>query len=184
MSLWVLLLRGVNVGGRGKLPMADLRAQMEALGAQAPQTYIQSGNAVFSGEIAPERFAGALTEAIGAAHGHRPRALVLPAREMAETLATFPFPEALDDPKSGHVWFCAAPPAAADLAALAALAGPDERFALDGRRLCLHAPAGIGRSALAAGAEKALGVPATARNLRTIAAIADLAAARLTQDGA
>lgn len=59
-----------------------------------------------------------------------------------------------------------------------ALAAPDERFALQDGRFCLHAPNGIGRSKLAEKVERLLGVPATARNLATIRSLAELVEAR------
>jgi uncharacterized protein (DUF1697 family) len=178
MNTWVVLLRGVNVGGTGRLPMADLRAHIAALGGHAPETYVQSGNAVFSGAVDPDAFARSLSDRIAHHHGHAPRVLVLPAETLIRALAAFPFAEARERPKTGHVWFCAEDPVAPDLEGLAAVAGPRERFALEGRWFFLDAPDGIGRSKLAAKVERSLGVAATARNLNTVMALERMAAAR------
>lgn len=174
----MLLLRGINVGGAGKLPMKDLKAHLARLGAVEPQTYIQSGNAVFEGDLDPADVAQALTAAITKDHGFTPHALVLPAQEVEEALAAYPFPEGHDHPKFANIWFCDRAPATPDLATLEGLAGETERFALDRRWFFLDAPDGIGRSKLAARVEKALGVPATARNLNTVKKLVAMARER------
>ncbi|MEC7760981.1 MAG: DUF1697 domain-containing protein [Pseudomonadota bacterium] len=178
MTVWVLLLRGINVGGTGKLPMKDLKAHMEALGAEAPETYIQSGNAVFAGAIEPEAFAADLTARIEANHGHAPRILVVPGDDMIASRDAFPFPGGLERPKFANIWFCAETPAAPDLGRLDDLATDTERFALKGRWFFLDAPDGIGRSKLAERVEKALGVPATARNMNTVNKLCEMVQAR------
>jgi uncharacterized protein (DUF1697 family) len=178
MTAWVCLLRGINVGGTGKLAMADLKAHLAALGAQAPATYIQSGNAVFTGEIEPETFAQDLTDRIAAAQGHAPRVLILPGDAVIAAHAAFPFPEAFDRPRFGNLWFCENVPEAPDLARLAEVAKESERFALEGAVFYLDAPEGIGRSKLAERVEKALGVAATARNLNTVGKLVEMVRAR------
>lgn len=177
MSAWVLLLRGINVGGAGKLPMADLRDFLTTLGAQNVSTYIQSGNAVFTGEIDPADFAPRLEEAIETHHGFRPRALILSRESFQQIADAFPWPEALETPAQGHIWFLARPPSRPALAALEELASPSERLKLTPQALYLHAPGGIGRSKLAAKAERLLGVPATARNLNSVSKLTALCAA-------
>ncbi|HHS94736.1 MAG TPA: DUF1697 domain-containing protein [Rhodobacterales bacterium] len=177
MSAWVLLLRGINVGGKGKLPMANLRALLDTLGAQNVTTYIQSGNAVFTGEIDPADFAPRLEAAIETHHGFRPSALVLSGARFRQIADAFPWPEAWETPAQGHIWFLASPPDRPDLAALEDLASPSERFTLTQQALYLHAPDGIGRSKLAAKAERLIGVPATARNLGSVSKLIALCAA-------
>ncbi|MCB1336021.1 MAG: DUF1697 domain-containing protein [Maritimibacter sp.] len=176
---WVLLLRGINVGGHGKLPMAELKALLLRLGASNVTTYIQSGNAVFTGALDPNAFARDLAEAIDRNHGFRPNIQLFIAESFREIVAAYPFPEAHAEPKTGHVWFCAQAPAP-DTARLDALAAPTERYRIAPRALYLHAPDGIGRSKLAERAEALLGVPTTARNLNTctklVALLDDLAA--------
>ncbi|MCI2398766.1 DUF1697 domain-containing protein [Aliiroseovarius subalbicans] len=173
MQTWCLLLRGVNVGGHGRLPMADLRTLLAGLGAKDVATYIQSGNAVFRGAVDPVAFTAAVRDGIEAAQGFRPAAFLLPGDRVRAIRDAFPFPEAFAAPKTGHVWFLTGA-VKSDLAALEALATADEQFALIDGAFCLHAPDGIGRSKLAARVEALLGVPATARNLNTLGKLCDL----------
>lgn len=176
MAVYVLLLRGVNVGGAGRLPMADLGALLAGLGCEDVQTYSQSGNAVFRSA----REAGELTEAIAdgiaAGFGFRPAVLLREAGEVAAVLAANPFAQGAEKPRSVHVYFLTSAAREADLARLRALAAPDEDIQLTDTAFYLFAPS-IGRSALAAKLERLLGVPATARNLRTVAALAGMARA-------
>ena len=178
MTLWVCLLRGINVGADRKLPMADLKAAMAALGAEAVETYIQSGNVVFTGDIEPEVFARDMSAALAQSHGFQPEVLVLPADAVLRAEAAYPFAPDGPGDKPAHVWFCARPPGSPDLAPLDAVALPSETYALDGTLFFLRAPEGIGRSKLAAKVERVLGVPATARNLKTVAALAEMIRAR------
>lgn len=168
----VLLLRGVNVGGHGRLPMADLRVVLEALGARDVRTYIQSGNAVFRGALDAETIAAA----IEARAGFRPGAIMLSREALADTIAANPFPEAEQTPKALHLAFLAADPRPA-AGALDAAAAADERWHLDNRVAYLHCPSGLGRSKLAGSLERLLGVPVTARNWATITRLAALAGA-------
>lgn len=175
MSAWVALFRGINVGGNNMLPMKELAALCAALGFGDVRTYIQSGNVVFSAAGT----ATSLTARIGAAVerrcGFRPQLLLLGSAELARAIAANPFPEATRQPQLLHLWFLAARPAKGAGAALEELAAEDEHFVLRGRVLYLHAPRGIGRSKLAARAERALGVTATARNWRTATTLLSMA---------
>ena len=172
MNAWVLLLRGINVGGTGKLPMADLKAILATLGVRNVATYIQSGNAVFTGLIDASGFEEIVAQEIMVHHGFRPQALVLARETFDAVLAGYPWREAFDDPTSGHIWFLSAAATEPDLDKLAKLAAPSERFDLTARAFYLHAPDGIGRSQLAGSVEKLLGVPTTARNLNTAVKLA------------
>jgi uncharacterized protein (DUF1697 family) len=168
-------MRGINVGGRAKLPMRELVRCMAEAGCADVRTYIQSGNLVFTHDAAPAAISERIGAAIEAGHGFRPDLLLLAPDELAGIMSANPFPEAATAPRSLHAFVMGQPPPAPDLAALERLKAPTERLALIGRILYLHAPDGIGRSKLAAQAERALGVPATARNWRTITAVAALA---------
>ncbi|MGR3783149.1 MAG: DUF1697 domain-containing protein [Albimonas sp.] len=177
LTRWALLLRGVNVGGRGRLPMAELRAALAAIGAEAPRTLIQSGNAVFDHPQAePGPLAARIEAAVEARAGFAPAAVLLEVGALAEILAALPAGWPAEET---HVWLTAAPPSAPLPAPrrerLQALAAPGESWRLQGRALVLHAPGGIGRSRFAAGAEAALGAPATARKASVLARLLDLA---------
>lgn len=176
MPTWIVLLRGVNVGGKNKLPMKAFAADLAFLGCEEVQTYIQSGNAVVrSSQRSAGRLRAAVVERIQAEHGFAPRVQTLTATQLQAVIAANPYPEAASDPKTLHAYFLASKPKRADLDGLARLQAATERFALIDRVFYLHAPDGIGRSKLAATAERLLGVEATARNWRTVLALANLA---------
>ncbi len=163
----VALLRGINVGGRNIVPMAELRADLEASGLEGVRTYIQSGNVVM--DASPEEpsvVARRIADAIDARHGFRPQVLVLESNDLQLAVADNPFPDAESDPKALHMSFLTGP-AAPDPRAIDAVCSASERWALHEKVFYLHAPDGIGRSKLAGRLDKLLGVPATGRNLRT-----------------
>lgn len=158
MTAQVCLLRGINVGGRNSLKMADLRHILGDLGATDVATYIQSGNAVYRGTLEPK----AVSAAIAQKTGFAPHALILDAGAYAAILDANPFV----GQDGVHVFFCDGRPVpiSDDLRALAA---PSENVAIVNDMAFLLAPDGIGRSKLAARMDKALGVPVTARNWKT-----------------
>jgi uncharacterized protein (DUF1697 family) len=176
MQNCIALFRGINVGGRHIVPMEELVAALEGIGLQQVRTYIQSGNVVFRSSDAS---AAELSEQVGAAvesrFGFRPELFLLTLEEFAEITASNPFPEAESAPSTLHLSFLASAPSSPNLVALAALRAPNERFALRPGAFFLHAPDGIGRSKLAAGAERHLGVASTTRNWRSVLQILALA---------
>ncbi len=174
MNQYVILLRGINVGGRNSLPMKQLVAILEGLGCQGVKTYIQSGNAVFQSKRSTSRLTTLLKEEIKRDSGFEPHVLVLETDELAAAIAANPFPEAEADPKGLHFGFLEAVPTDPDLAKLNALKSETERFRLIDRVFYLHAPDGVGRSKLAANSERLLGVAMTDRNWRTVSKIRDL----------
>jgi uncharacterized protein (DUF1697 family) len=176
MEMYIALFRGINVGGKNKLPMKDLVATLENVGCQDVATYIQSGNAVFrSGEQDASLLAEKITAAIRERHGFEPRVLLLASEEMGRVMRSNPFPEAESEPKMLHLFFLAAPPENPDLDALEGIKGERERYVLGDGVFYLHAPNGVGRSQLAANVEKLLGVPTTARNWRTVHKVMEMA---------
>ena len=176
MATWIALLRGINVSGKNILPMAELRRELEGLGFEDVRTYIQSGNVVFrSGARSAAKLADTIAGAVGESHGFRAPVLVLSAAELASAQRQNPFPKVSAE-KALHFLFLFEKPRRPDLDALNELASGKEEFRLAGRVFYLHAPDGIGRSKLAARAEKLLGVEATARNLRTVRKLAELVA--------
>lgn len=183
MHTWIALLRGINVGGANRLPMAELRDELSGLGFEDPATYIASGNVVFGADGDPdadhaEALARRIATTIEARHGFLPRVLVLSAAEFREAMEANPFPEAQSEPGTLHLYFLAERPADVDASAFDAVASPTERWKLGDHVLYLHAPDGVGRSKLAARVESLLGVPATARNWRTVTRVWEMAAAR------
>lgn len=178
MVAWILLLRGINVGGKNVLPMKELVQDLEALDLRDIKTYIQSGNAVFrTSREDPGAMGSQIATRIEDRHGFRPDVLLLSADHLKSAIDANPYPQAGADPKTLHLFFLASEPAAPDIEALSAAKSPSEQFHLADRVLYLHAPEGIGRSRLAAKAEKLLGVAATARNWRTIQKLWEMASA-------
>ncbi|MDN5797210.1 MAG: DUF1697 domain-containing protein, partial [Intrasporangium sp.] len=152
----VALLRGINVGGAGKLPMTQLRAVVEGLGHREVATYIQSGNVVFTAgsRAAPLALARALEDALESAAGFRPATVVLTRAELAAVRDRNPFPE-VNEAKQLHAGFFPHPLDSTYTAharaaeQLAHEQGSDDQVVMDGAVVYLHTPDGLGRSRLA-----------------------------------
>jgi len=176
VTTYIALFRGINVGGKHSLPMQSLKSILEDLGCRQVRTYIQSGNVVFQhAQVARAQFGEQIGAEIEKRHAFKPQVLLLTAEDFEQAVALNPFPEATAEPKTLHVSFLAEEPGDPDLAGLESLKAERERFALIGKLFYLHAPDGIGRSKLAARIEKALGVPATDRNWRSVLKILEMA---------
>jgi uncharacterized protein (DUF1697 family) len=175
MTTWIALLRGVNVGGRNRLAMAELRQLFADGGCGEVRTYVQSGNVLFGADVEDRGdLAHRLATAIETAKGFRPAVLLLTRDELVQAMADNPFPDATSAPTTLHLFFLLRAPVDPDLAALDAARAASERCALRDRVFYLWAPDGIGRSKLAAKAERAIGVEATARNWRTLTHLQEL----------
>ena len=172
---WVILFRGINVGGKNKLPMKALVDALEAAGLIDVLTYIQSGNVVASSSLQRESLSLLIQKTVLESFGFEPAVLCLSVPELQSLADANPFPDAVEDASKLHLFVCAQPPAADADEKLEALAAADERTHLNDQALYLHAPSGVGRSKLAAGAERALGVPTTARNWRTVTMLLEMA---------
>lgn len=169
MGRHIVLLRGINVGGKNKLPMAELRSLCEELGARDVRTYIQSGNVVAAGGARwAKTFADKLRGALATRYDYDVPVVMLEHAELAAILAGNPFLAEVTDPKSLHVYFLSATPSTAKVEALDAERSPGDRFAVRGRAIYLHLPNGMARTKLGnLWFERQLGVIATARNWRT-----------------
>jgi uncharacterized protein (DUF1697 family) len=175
MNTYVMLLRGINVGGRHSLPMKELRELLEDLGCRDVRTYIQSGNVVLQSPAKLALHLGERTRtAIGKHRGFVPDIRLLSLEAFSAAIDSNPYPEAEADPKALHVGFLDRVPPNPDLEAIDRLRAKRERFYLDGSVVYLYAPDGIGRSKLAEKLEKFLGVSMTGRNWRTVCQIRDL----------
>jgi uncharacterized protein (DUF1697 family) len=176
MTVYVALLRGVNVGGNHILPMQELRSILEQLGCEFVRTYIQSGNAVFRSDADKLSLAKNIGAAIAQQFGFEAGVQLLSADELRSAMAANPYPKAVDTPNLLSLWFLARPATDPDLTKLAELKSANEHYELHSQTFYLHAPDGIGRSRLASKIERCLGVETTARNWRTVNKIAALAA--------
>ena len=176
MKTYIALFRAINVGGKNSLPMKELIAVLEDLGARNAKTYIQSGNAVF---VSPEKDTSQLSNKIRSEikkrRGFEPHVLLLELEDIERAIRKNPFPEAATDPTTLHAGFLASVPEKPNLKTLESLRSESERFQLIDKVFYLHAPEGIGRSKLAANAEKLLGAPMTDRNWRTVCKIREMA---------
>jgi uncharacterized protein (DUF1697 family) len=169
VTRWVALLRGVNVGGHRRVPMVDLRAGLQGAGLDGVATYLQSGNAVFTGGPDAEADVAALVRSVvRSACGVEAEVVVRTAQELAGLVARLPWPERAADPALLHVLLLSGVPERVD----AVHVGGDEQVLVDGRDVWLWYGAGAGRSRLRV---EAPGVVATARNWRTVQALAELA---------
>ncbi|MEU3922361.1 DUF1697 domain-containing protein [Streptomyces sp. NPDC029004] len=175
---YAALLRGINVGGHKKVPMAELRELLTELGHGDVATYLQSGNAVFSSASDDEQaLATALERAIQQRFGFGVDCLVRSGPYLRAVVDDCPFPAAELEGKQLHVTYFSQPVGPERLASIDAAAFLPEEFRLGDRALYLYAPNGLGRSKLA----EALGRPslfkgivATSRNWNTVVKLAEL----------
>jgi uncharacterized protein (DUF1697 family) len=189
MSTHVALLRGINLGGKNKVAMTNLRALVTELGHTDVSTYIQSGNVLFTAghDTDCALAAQAITEAIAARLGVTAPVVVVTREELGQVHAANPFPDE-PDPKRVHAVVLSAPPGPeltakldAAIAQAAAKGAPDAAITI-GRTLYLHTPAGYGNSDLSAAALRIVsspkaGVTGTARNWATITKLLELCGA-------
>ena len=168
MTAYIALLRAVNVGGTGKLPMVELTAMCEAAKFDAVRTYIASGNVVFESKLSEHAVKQQLERRLLAYAGKPVSVMVRTAKEMAEVLARNPFPNAPAN-RTMAIFLDAAPPGDA----LDAMSGRvEEEVALGKREIYVVYGANMARSKLKIPAAKS----GTARNMNTVAKLAAMAA--------
>jgi uncharacterized protein (DUF1697 family) len=168
MTSYVVLLRAVNVGGTGKLPMTDLKIICDAAGFISVKTYIASGNVVFRSSKTEAQVKAVLEVALSAYAGKPVGVLVRNAEEMAAVLAQNPYAQ-LPGNRTMAFFLDKAPPADA----LDAVIGrADEELRLGLREIYGYYPSGMGQSKLRIPAAKS----GTARNMNTVAKLAEMAA--------
>jgi uncharacterized protein (DUF1697 family) len=170
MPRYVALLRAVNVGGTGALPMARLKSMCLDAGFTRVETYIASGNVVFDSKATAKRVKAELESRLHARARKPVGVMVRTAAEMAGVLKANPFRAA--EPRYTYVVFLDARPPRDALEH--AVGVNDERMALGKREIFIHYANGMGRSRLRIPAAKA----GTARNMNTVARLAELAATR------
>jgi len=175
MPRYVALLRGINVGGRNKVAMADLRDLAAGLGHAEVSTYIQSGNLLFSSARTDAvMLAAELEREITCTLAVQPAVVVISAAELAQVIADNPYPEETN-PRSLHAVFRQDEFGPEGLAAVdravrhAREAGSPDDATIVGRTLFLRTPGGFGRSDLAAQLSRSAAQPGgTARNWATV----------------
>ncbi|WP_406863742.1 DUF1697 domain-containing protein [Streptomyces sp. HUAS MG47] len=179
-TTYAALLRGINVSGHRKVPMAELRPLIESLGHTGVRTYLQSGNAVFTTEAddaRDEELAAELEQAIEGHFGFRVDCLVRDAGYLAAVADACPFPAAELEGRQLHVTYYSAPVGPEAFADLDAAAFLPEEFRLGDRVLYLYAPDGLGRSKLGEALHRpsrTKGIVATSRNWNTVVKLLEM----------
>ncbi len=173
MARYVALLRGINVGGRKKVAMGELRDALGSLGYGDVETYLQSGNAVFTAtNNDPAGLAGAIEKELERRLAMDVKVLVRTRDELASVVEANPFPEATSEPSKLHVAFLSATPDAHRAATIDAARFEPDQFRVGERAVYLWYPSGAGRSRLTNDLlERKLGVTATSRNWNTVLAL-------------
>jgi uncharacterized protein (DUF1697 family) len=175
-SIFVALLRGINVGGKNRLPMKDLAAIFERAGCVDVQHYIQSGNVVFAAkEAIARRIASLVAKSIARDHGFEAPVVIRTAAEMHAIAVSNPFLRGRGDidPKTLHVMFLADEPSRDRASALDPDRSHPDSFVLKGRELYLSLPNGAARTRLTnAYFDSALRTTSTGRNWNTVLELA------------
>jgi uncharacterized protein (DUF1697 family) len=167
MTEYIALLRAVNVGGTGKLPMADLKSICEDSGFACVETYIASGNVVFESRAAASKVKSELEARLLEYAGKPIGVVVRTAAEMRAVLKANPFPDG-EAKYTYAIFLDRSPPHDA----LDRVTGrSDEKMSLGDREIFVHYPSGMGRSKLKIPAAKT----GTARNMNTVAKLAEMA---------
>ena len=168
MDTYVILLRGVNVGGKNLLSMKELMAALEGAGFEGVRTYVQSGNIVL---ISARNPGNEVAARIQSNFGFTPDVLVFTVKEFNLSVANNPYKKF--EGKFVHFYFCKRSPKL-NTPKLKELAQETESYELVGNVFYLHAPKGIGRSKLVSNIDACLGVAATGRNLNTVSKLAEM----------
>jgi uncharacterized protein (DUF1697 family) len=178
MATYVSMLRGVNVGGAGKVKIGELKRLYESLGLEAVRTYIQSGNLVFR---SPIRSAGALSSTLERGildeFGLDVTVILRTGQELEKLVLRNPFVKATPrETDKMHVTFLSDLPKPQAVAALSLSPGGRDRYEISGKEIFLYCPDGYGRTKLNNNAlETKLGVRATTRNWATVTRLLEMA---------
>ncbi|MCF1595253.1 DUF1697 domain-containing protein [Streptomyces muensis] len=177
-TTYAALLRGINVGGSRKVPMADLRTLLTGLGHGGVRTYLQSGQAVFTADHGDEdSLAAELASAIEKQFGFAVDVIVRDHAYLRAVADNCPYPAAELEPKQLHVTYFSAPVEADRFAEIDQPAYLPEEFRLGDRALYLYAPNGLGRSKLAEILSRPRlnrGLIATSRNWNTVVKLVEM----------
>lgn len=176
MARLIVLLRGINLAGRNRVSMPELREALEDVGFGDVSTYVQSGNVVLSSSKSAKRVCSEIEELLADRFDLDVRVVVRTRPELAAVVERNPLEKVARNPKLYQVTFLEKAPDAEVVRKLEAAAVGKEQVMLDGRELYAWHPDGVGRSKLAAlMSGKALGVTATARNWTTVTKLLELA---------
>lgn len=170
MNRWIVLLRGVNVSGKNKLPMADFRAALTAAGFASVQSYIQSGNVVLEADeqLSQDDVSKAFQSVLSDSFNIDTPVMILNKERLRGAVKANPLGQEFEKPNWMFLYFLSEAPTSPNLEKLTELTSENERWELLGDVFYVFAGDGAGRSKLIARAEKLLGVSATARNWKTV----------------
>ncbi len=174
MNRQVALLRGINVGSRNRVGMADLRELLEGLGYQRVRTHLQSGNAIFDAPTRPDRTAARIASVLTEQLGLEVPVLVRTPEQLASVIAADPLGGAASNPSRYLVQFLPTEPPPDALDTLDPTDFEPERYALIGRELYLWLPDGVHSAKLPVAVGR-LGLTGTARNWKTVLRLLELA---------
>ena len=167
----VALLRGINVGGHRRVPMAELREVARSLGLNDPRTYVASGNLVFGTDTRPEDVASDLERAIEHRFGFPVDVIARSASEWRACVQSNPFPDAARAmPKWVWMFLSKELPREQAMEELAD-AAPDLRVERAGDAIWIHMPDGVSKAMLRIKWDRVIGSPSTSRNWRTVETI-------------
>lgn len=174
----IALLRGINVGGKNRLPMKELSALFVEAGCEDVRTYIQSGNVLFrTGSTDVEEISSVISASILSKFGYQVPVITRTARELQEIVQANPFVQAGAETDKLHFMFLAELPDSAQVEALDPNRSPGDEFAVLGREIHLHCPNGVARSKLTNSYfDSRLSTTSTSRNWRTVQKLLELAA--------
>ena len=170
MAFYIAILRGINISGKNKIKMADLRESLENLGFTNVKTYIQSGNIIFEALKAPvKKLSEMIQKKIVSNFGFSVLVIVKTPLEINETITNNPFLKQKNyDPSKFHVTFLSKLPRKIDLEKLSEVKSEDQVYCY-GKDIYLYCPNGYGRTKLTNNfLEKLLAVSATTRNWKTV----------------
>ena len=173
----IALLRGINVGGKNRMPMKELAALFVDAGCDDVRTYIQSGNVLFRpGSTGGEEISSVISASILRRFDYRIPVITRTARAFQEIVRANPFVEAGAEADKLHVMFLAELPDSANVEALDPDRSPGDEFAVMGREIHLHCPNGVARSKLTNSYfDSRLATISTTRNWRTTLKLLELA---------
>ena len=176
METWIALMRGINLGGRNKVPMPALRGFVEDAGGEHVRTYLQSGNVVFDAATEVAVTIGPIVTArIREELGSTSPVVLVSASELRGIAAHNPFVVAGEAESACHLMVLSEAPDPERVAALDPDQSPGDTFRVDGRAIYLHLPGGVARSKLTNDFfDRRLGIVSTSRNWRTVSALMEL----------
>jgi uncharacterized protein (DUF1697 family) len=175
-AMYVAFLRGINVGGKNKLPMKDLVEMFVTAGAEDVRSYIQSGNVLFRASPAiAARLCSQIAAQIATSFGYRTPVILRTAEQLRDAISNNPFLKAGAAEETLHVMFLADVPSPTSVENLDPDRSPPDRFIVSGREVYLQLPNGVANSKLTNNYfDSKLATTSTGRNWRTVTKLLEL----------